>query len=81
MVPSIDNDSDYFDTVAGVLKGDTLALDSFIICLDNVLLISVALIKENDFTLNKARSRRFPTETITDANYADNLTLLANTPA
>ena len=29
----------------------------------------------------KARSRRYPTETITDADYADNLALLAYTPA
>ena len=29
----------------------------------------------------KAKSRRYPTETITDADYADNQILLANTPA
>ena len=38
--------------------------------------------KENGFTLKKkARSRRRPTETITDADYVDYLALLANTPA
>ena len=26
------------------------------------------------------RSRRYPTQTITDADYADDITLLANTP-
>ena len=31
--------------------------------------------------LKKARSRWYPTDTITDANYADDLVLLANTPA
>ena len=30
--------------------------------------------------LKKARSRQYPTETITDVNYADDLALLANTP-
>ena len=29
----------------------------------------------------EARSRQYPTETITNADYADNLALLANTPA
>ena len=35
--------------------------------------------KKNGFTLKKAR-RRYPAETITDADYADDLALLANTP-
>ena len=33
--------------------------------------------KENGFTLVKARSRRYPTRTITDANYADDIVVLA----
>ena len=37
--------------------------------------------KENGFTLAKARSRRYPPRTITDANYADDIALLANTHA
>ena len=28
----------------------------------------------------KARSRRYPADTITDADYADDIALLANTP-
>ena len=35
----------------------------------------------NDLTLEKARSRRYPARTITDADYADDIALLANTPA
>ena len=37
------------------------------------------LIKENGFTLKKARSRWYPTETMTDADYAYDLVLLTNT--
>ena len=36
-VRSSDGDTDYFDIVAGVLQGDTLALYLFIIYLDYVL--------------------------------------------
>ena len=35
--------------------------------------------KENGFTLKKARSRRYRTQTITDADYADDIAFLANT--
>ena len=35
-------------------------------------------IKENGFTLKKARSRQYSAETITDADYADDLALLLN---
>ena len=37
--------------------------------------------KYDSFKLAKKRSRRYPTQTITDANYADDIALLANTPA
>ena len=35
--------------------------------------------KENGFSLYKARSRRYSAQTITDANYADDIALLSNT--
>ena len=38
-------------------------------------------IKENGFKLTKERSRRYPAKTITDADYADDIALLANAPA
>ena len=47
IVLSQDGDTDYFDIVAGVLQGDTLALYLFIICLDYVLRTSIDKIKEN----------------------------------
>ena len=34
--------------------------------------------KENGFKLTKERSRRYPVQTISNANYADNITHLAN---
>ena len=49
----------------------------FIICLDYVLRTSIDKIRENGFELTKKRSRRYPTKTITDDDYA---AILANTP-
>ena len=37
-------------------------------------------IKENGFELTKKRSRRYPAKNITDADYADDIAILANTP-
>ena len=79
-VRSPDGDIEYFNIVAGVLQGDTLAPYLFIICLDYMLRTSIDKIRENGFELTKIRSRRYPTKTITDADYADNITILANTP-
>ena len=73
-------ETQYFDIVAGVLKGDTLAPYLFIICLDFVLRTSIDKIRENGFELTKKRSRRYPAKTITNADYADDIELLVNTP-
>ena len=80
-VCSPDGDTDYFEIVAGVLQGDILAPYLFIICLDNGLRMSMDKIKENGFELTKKRSRRYSAKTITDADYADDIALLANAPA
>ena len=91
MVHSPDGNTNFFDIVAGVLQGDTRVL--FIICLDYILQILLDLMKENIFTQKKKkkkknlkkkkklRSRKYPTETITDTDYIDYLAFLANTPA
>ena len=71
-VRSLDGDTEYFDIAAGVLQGDTLAPYLFIICLDYVLRTSIELTKK--------RSRRYPARTITDADYANDIAILANTP-
>ena len=58
-VRSPDGHTEYFDIVAGVLQGDTLALYLFIICLDYVLRTSIDKIREKGFELTKKRSRRY----------------------
>ena len=79
-VRSPDGDTEYFDIVAGVLQGDTLAPYLSIICLNYILRTSIDKIRENGFELTKKRSRRHPAKTITDADYADDIAILANTP-
>ena len=74
------NKHTHFDIVAGVLQGDTLAPYLFIISLDYVLRTSIDNIRENGFELTKKRGRRYPAKTITDADYSDDIALLANTP-
>ena len=73
--------TDYFNIVAGVLQGDTLALYLFIRCLDYMLRMSIDLMKENSFKLAKERSRRYPAQTITDTDNTDDIALWENSPA
>ena len=80
-VCSPDGDTDYFDIVAGVLQGDTLAPYLFIVCLDYMLRTSIDKIKENSFELTKKKSRRYSTKTITNADYVNDIVIPANTPA
>ena len=42
--------------------------------------MSTQLFREKGFELTKKRSRRYPQKTITDADYADDIALLGNTP-
>ena len=52
----------------------------FITSLDYVLRNSIDKIKEDSFKLIKERSRRYPTKTVTDTNYTNDIVLLANSP-
>ena len=79
LVRSPDGDTDFFEILAGVLQGDTLAPFLFIICLDYVLRTSVDTNKQLGLTLQTANGRRHPAVNITDADYADDLALLSNT--
>ena len=42
--------------------------------------ISINKIRENGIELTKKRSRRYPAKTITDADFADDIAILANSP-
>ena len=79
-VCSPDWDTEYFDIVAAVLKEGTLAPYLFIVRLDCALRTSIDKIKENGSELTKKRCRWYPAKRITDADYADDITILANTP-
>ena len=80
-VCSPDGGTDYFNIVAGVMQGDTSAPYLFIICLDYVLRTSIDKMKDNGFKLTNERNRRYPSQTITDMDYANDIALLANAPA
>ena len=73
-------DKDYFYIVAGVLEGDKLNSYQFIICREYVFTTSIDSMKKYGFKLAKERSRRYPAQTITDVDYADDIALLANLP-
>ena len=74
-VRSPDVDTDYFDIVA-----DYFDILPPYLCIDYMLRKSIDKMKENGFKLTKERSRRYPAQTITEVEYADDIVLLANTP-
>ena len=76
-----DGNTDYFNIVAGMPQGDILAPYLFIIYLDYVLRTSIDKMKYKGFKLAKKRNRRYPAQAITDADYADDIALLPNSPA
>ena len=76
-VRSPEGDTEFFDIIAEVLPGDTLAPYLFIIVLDYVSR-SLDQNKNLHFTLRKQLSRRYPAEMLTDADFADDLVLLSN---
>ena len=78
-VCSLDGDTNFFDIVAGILQGNILAPYLYIIYRDYVLRTSIDLMKGNGFTLKKGKKQTIPTQTITDADYADVIALLAKT--
>ena len=59
-VHSLDGDTVYFNIVAGVMQGDTLAPYLFIISLDYMLRISIDLMKANSFILAKKEAEEIP---------------------
>ena len=80
-VHSLDEHTDYFGIVAGVLQGDTLAPYPFIICRDYVLRTSIDFKKENGFKLAKEGSRRYPSHKLLRTRTMPMTAFLANSHA
>ena len=79
MVRFPDGDPEFLNIDAWVLQGYTFALLLFIICLDYDLRTSIENYSGIGFTLHKSiRSRRYPAFTITDADYADDVVMFAD---
>ena len=73
-----DGETEPIDIMAGILQGDTLAPFLFIVVLDYVLRKSLDLNNNNGFQLHPRRSSRNPAVHLTDADFADDLALIAN---
>ena len=56
-VHSPDGDTDYFDILAGVLQGDTLAPYLFILSLNYVFRMSIEKMKDNGFKQTKEEAK------------------------
>ena len=59
-VRSPDGDTEYFDIVAGVLQGDTLAPNLFIICLEYVLRTSIDKNQRERLRADKEKKQKVP---------------------
>ena len=57
-VRSPDGDREYFEIVAGVLEGDSLAPYLFIICLDYVLRTSIDKIRKKRLQADKEKKQK-----------------------
>ena len=78
-VKSPDGDTDYFDILAGVLQGDTLAPYIFVIVLDYAMRQAIEGKEEElGLTLYPRKSSRVPAKSITDLDFADDIVLLSN---
>ena len=78
-VISPDRETDYFNILAGVLQGDTLAPYLFAIVVDYVMRKATSGREEEfGFTLHRSKSRRCPAVSITDLDFADDIALLSN---
>jgi len=73
-----DGDTKPFQILAGVLQGDTLAPFLFIVALDYALRCAInGREEELGFTLTKRASRRVPAKTLTDLDFADDISLIS----
>ena len=74
-----DGNTNFFPIIAGVQQGDTLASYLFIIVLDYI--VRIAMAKDDNFgiTLHWQRGRCCQAVCLTDADFADEITLLSDT--
>ena len=72
-----DEETDLFETAAGVLQGDTLALHLPIVALDYALRDATNN-TSTGFMLEKREGSRKPAVYITDAGFANDLALISN---
>lgn len=78
-VLSPDGETDYFEILAGVLQGDTLAPYLFAIVIDYVMRRAIGdRAHELGFTLYPRKSRRVHSVNVTDLCFADDIALLVD---
>ena len=74
-----DGETAWFQLLAGVLQGDTLAPFLFIIVLDYALRKAISGREvELGFTITPRKSSRYPAKVQTDFDFADDISLLSN---
>ena len=78
-VISPDGETDYFNIVAGVLQGDTLAPYLFAIIVDYLMRNAIhGKEEELGFILHPRKSNRVPATVVTVLDFADDIALLCN---
>ena len=76
-----EGETDPFNITAGILQGDTLAPFLFILVVDYILRVSVDTISEKGLEYQPRKSTRHPALHVTDADFADDIALLAGSLA
>ena len=74
-----DGATEFFEIVAGVLQGDTLAPYLFIIVVDYCMRLVMEKYPYSGFTVPPANSRRVKAQKIADAEFADDIALVTDT--
>ena len=71
-----DGDTEFFEILAGVLQGNTLAPYLFIFAMYCTTRQAVGNENNLGFTLDRSRSRRHPAKVLCDTDVADDIALL-----
>ena len=73
-----DGNSNCFKIEAGVLQGDTLAPNLFIIMIDYIMRTSTNESNHLGLTISERQSRRYPAIKLTDTDFADDIALFSD---